>query len=153
MKKVLIAVDDSKGSQATVGTFIGLFSCIRPEKVVLLYVEKIEGRSLMDEMLGPAEMATLKESVQGTDHQELLDRKAAAILGHYRTLLEKQGVSGITTAVKEGHPAEEILNTARQEGAEMIIIGSRGRRAHGLLMGSISREVANSAEMSVLIAR
>ena len=45
MKKVLIAVDESRGSQATVDTFINLFSCVRPETVILLYVEKIEGRS------------------------------------------------------------------------------------------------------------
>ena len=49
MKKVLIAVDESRGSQATVDTFINLFSCVRPETVILLYVEKIEGRSLMDD--------------------------------------------------------------------------------------------------------
>lgn len=153
MKKVLIAVDESKGSRATVETFVRLFSCVRPEAVILLYVEKIEGRSLMDEMLGPAEMTTLKEQVRETDHQDRLDRKASAILDHYRKILEEKGVTGVTTVVKEGHPAEEILETARQDGADMIIVGSRGRRAQSLLMGSISREVANSAEISVLIAR
>jgi hypothetical protein len=35
----------------------------------------------------------------------------------------------------------------------MIIIGSRGRRTHGFLMGSVSREIANSCEIPVLIAR
>ena len=32
-------------------------------------------------------------------------------------------MAGIKTVVKEGHPAEEILNAANQEGVEMIIIG------------------------------
>jgi hypothetical protein len=36
MKKVLIAVDDSKGSQATIDAFAGIFSCARPETVVQL---------------------------------------------------------------------------------------------------------------------
>jgi nucleotide-binding universal stress UspA family protein len=35
----------------------------------------------------------------------------------------------------------------------MIIMGSRGKRLHNLWMGSISREVANNAEMAVLIAK
>jgi nucleotide-binding universal stress UspA family protein len=153
MKKVLIAVDESKGSEATAEAFIRLFACIRPETVILLYVEKMEGRSLMDEMLGPAELSTLREQLQGTEYQEHLDKKAAAIMMHYRKRLEDKGVTGIKTIVKEGHPAEEILATARQEGADMVIIGSRGRRAHNLLMGSVSREVANSADMSVLLAR
>ena len=153
MKKVLIAVDESRGAQATVDTFVNLFSCMRPETVVLLYVEKIEGKSLMDEMLGPAEMSILKEQLQGTEHQEQLDKKASGILNYYKKRLQDNGVAGIKTVVKEGHPAEEILNTTNQEGAEMIIIGSRGKRAHSLIMGSISREVANSADVSVLIAR
>jgi nucleotide-binding universal stress UspA family protein len=55
--------------------------------------------------------------------------------------------------VKEGHPSDEILETAKEEGVEMIIVGSRGRRQHSLMMGSVSREVANQAGIAVLIAR
>jgi len=153
MKKILIAVDDSKGSQAAVDTFAALFSCSRPEAVVLLFVEKIEGKSIMDDMLGMAELSTLKEELQGTKYQEALDRKARTVLEHYRKELAARGVTGIKTVVKEGHPSDEILETAREEGAEMIIVGSRGRRPHSLMMGSVSREVANQAGIAVLIAR
>ena len=153
MKKVLIAVDDSKGSQAAIDTFAGLFSCTRPETVVLLYVEKIEGKSLMDEMLGAAELSTLKEQLQGTAYQDALDKKARAVLEHFKQELVRKGVTGIRTVVKQGHPADEVLAAAKEEGAEMIIIGSRGRRFHTILMGSVSREIANRAEVPVLIAR
>lgn len=153
MKKVLIAVDDSKGSLATIETFSGLFPCIRPETVLLLSVEKIEGRSLMDEMLGIAEMSTLKEQLGGTEHQEQLDRKAKAVLEYYSKKLEERGVAGIKTLIRTGHPADEILEAAREEGAELIIIGSRGKRLHTFLMGSVSREVSNRSEIPVLIAR
>jgi len=153
MKNVLIAVDDSKGSEAAVRTFVDLFSSNRPETVVLLHVQKIEGRSLMDEMLGDAEMSTLKEMLKGTEYQEFLDRKAAKVISFHTKLLEEKGISGITAMVKEGHPAEEILSTAREEGAGIIIIGSRGRKMHDFLMGSVSREVANRAEIPVLLAK
>jgi len=153
MKKVLIAVDDSKGSQTTIDTFAGLFSCTRPETVVLLYVEKIEGKSLMDEMLGMAELSTLKEQLQGTAYQDALDSKARAILEHYKKELISKGVSGIKMVVKQGHPSDEILATAQEEGAEMIIVGSRGKRLHTFMMGSVSREIANQAQVPVLIAR
>ncbi|MEK6671899.1 MAG: universal stress protein [Nitrospirota bacterium] len=153
MKKILIAVEDSKGSMATVDTFSKLFAQARPDEVVLLYVEKIEGRSLMDEMLGEAEMSTLKEQLKGTEYQEHLDMKAKTILNFYRKELEGNGVKNIKTIVKEGHPADEIIGAAREENVEMIIIGSRGRRLHTLLMGSVSREVSNRADIPVLIAR
>jgi len=153
MRTVLIAVDDGKGSQATIDTFLKLFRCVRPETVALLYVEKIEGRSLMDEMLGTAELDTLKESLKGTEYQAALDKKAGGVLDYYQKQLAGQGLTGIKPLVRQGHPAEEILGAAKELGAEMIIIGSRGRRMHTLLMGSVSREIANRSEVPVLIAR
>jgi nucleotide-binding universal stress UspA family protein len=95
----------------------------------------------------------LKESLQGTEHQAQLDQKAEKVLNYFKDLLEKQGFSGIKPLSLQGHPAEEILKAAREEEVEMIIMGSRGKRLHNLWMGSISREVANNAEMAVLIAR
>lgn len=153
MKKVLIAVDDTKGSTAAVGTCSRTCKCIRPDVVVLVYVEKFEGRSLMDEMLGEAELSTLKEVLEGTEYKEKLDRKANAILDFYRKSLEQDGVTGVKTVVRMGHPAEEILKTAKDEGVDMIIIGSRGKRASHLFMGSVSREVANQSEVPVLLIK
>lgn len=153
MNKVLLAVDDSMGSENVLKAFFTLYACTRPEAVLLLHIQKPEGRSLMDEMLGVAEMSTLKEELKGTEHQKELDKRAEAVLSHYRGLLEERGVRGIKTIVKQGHPAEEILSTAEQEGAGLIIIGSRGNRLHNFLMGSVSREVANRADVPVMLAK
>jgi len=153
MKNVLIAVDDSKASKMTAQAFLDLYSCSRPEKVVLLYVKKIEGRSLMDEMLGEAELGTLREALKGTEHQEMLDRKAHAVLSFYGSILEDNGIEGVKRIQREGHPADEILSAAGEEGSDIIIIGSRGSRMQSFMMGSVSREVANRAEVPVLIAK
>ncbi len=152
MKKVLIPVDDSKGSLTSLKVFQELFSD-NTASVVLLYVEKMEGRSLMDDMLGKAELSTLKEALKGTDYQKMLDEKAGKIIGFYKTALEKQGVTDIKTVIKEGHPAEEILQTAKDEEARLIIVGSRSDRMHSFFMGSVSREVANRSDIPVVIAR
>ncbi len=153
MKKVLIAVDDTKGAKTIIPVFGRLFQCMRPETVVLLYVERFEGRSLMTEMLSDSELSTLKEVLEGTEYKTTLDKKAEDILGYFKKELENSGVAGIETIKKIGNPAEEILNTAKETGAEMIIIGSRGKRVGKLFMGSVSREVANNADIPVLIAR
>jgi nucleotide-binding universal stress UspA family protein len=153
MKKVLIAVDDTKGSKEAVNVFLNVYDCMRPETVVLLHVQKPEGRTLIDEMLGEPELATLKEVLKGTEVQDVLDRKAQVILNSCRAILEERDVRGIKAVVKFGHPTEAILATAKEEGVEMIIMGSRGKRTHGFLMGSVSREVANSCEIPVLIAK
>jgi nucleotide-binding universal stress UspA family protein len=156
MKNVLIAVDDTKSSDIAVSTCASEFcSRVKPDQVTILYVEKFEGRSLIDEMLGDAEMATLKEALEGTEYKETLDKKAEAILAHHKDAISKTGQSNVKTIMKTGHPAEEILKAAKETNADLIIVGARGKRKSQsrLLMGSVSREVAHNAETSVMVAR
>lgn len=153
MKNILIAVDDTKGTKNAFSACSSVCSSMRPEKVVLVFVEKFEGRSLIDEMLGDAEMSTLNDVLQGTEYKDALDQKARKVLDYYRNILEGKGIASVKTVIKTGHPADEILNTAKEEQADMIIIGSRGQRTTHLFMGSVSREVANRAEVPVLVVK
>jgi nucleotide-binding universal stress UspA family protein len=154
MKRVLIAVDDTKGTKNAFANCVRTCKCMRPESISLVYVEKLEGRSLMDDqLLSVSEMKTLKEALEGTEYQEALDKKANAIVGHYKKVLEDSGLTGVKTIIKKGHPAEEILVAAKEEKSDMIIVGSRGSRTSHLFMGSVSREVANSADIPVLIVK
>lgn len=153
MKRILLAVDETKGTRNAFSQFSNFCACMRPKAIVLLYVEKFEGKSLIDAMLGDAELSTLKEVLKGTAYQKALDKKAQAILKHYKAALEKKGLTGIKTVIKKGHPAEEILKTAKDAKADMIVIGSRSRRTTHLFMGSVSREVADGANIPVLIVK
>lgn len=152
MRKVLIAVDDTKGSKNAITLCTDVCKCMAGD-VVLVYVEKFEGRSLMDESLGIAEMTTLREVLEGTEYKEKLDAKAKSVLDFYKDALTESGVKSIKPLVKYGHPAEEILNTAKEEGVEVIIVGSRSKRATHRFMGSVSREVANNSEVPVFIVK
>jgi nucleotide-binding universal stress UspA family protein len=154
MKRILIAVDETKGSKNAFSACTIFCSCMRPEAIILVYVEKLEGRSLMDDqLLSVSEMQTLKEVLEGTEYQETLDKKANAVVGYYKKVLEDGGLTGVRTIIKKGHPAEEILNAAREEKADIVVVGARGRRTSHLFMGSVSREVANSADIPVLIMK
>ena len=155
MKKILIAVDDTKSTKSIFSKCTRICKCMNPESLILLYVEQYEGRSLITDMLqDESELATLKEVLEGTEYKEALDKKANAILNYYRDFLqENPPAPPIETVIKMGHPADEILNTAKEKGADMIIVGSRGKRVSHLFMGSTSREVANRAEVPVLIMK
>jgi nucleotide-binding universal stress UspA family protein len=153
MKNILIAVDDTKGAGTALTFCSDICQGLHPEGIVLLYVERFEGNSLMAEMLGDAEASTLREALQGSEYKESLDKKARSILDRFRKILEEKGLTGIKTIIKSGHPADEILTTAREEKAEMIVIGSRGKRTSHLFMGSISREVANRSDIPVLLVK
>jgi len=133
---------------------ISLFPCVKPETVILLHVQKYEGRSLMDDMLlSGSEVETLRESMENTEVKEAMDARSKKVVAYFRKRLEEAGIRAIQAVVRMGHPAEEILALAKTEGVELILVGTRGRRLHNIFMGSVSREVANNAEVPVLIAR
>ncbi len=154
MKNILLAVDDTKSSIRTCELLIDILGYCLPENLILLYVEKMEGGSVMDDLLlSESEIQTLKESLQGTDYQNLLDKKAEKILAYFADMLAAKGIPAVKKVVREGHPAEEIMAAASEEKVEMIVMGSRSRRLHNIFMGSVSREVANKAEIPVLLLR
>jgi nucleotide-binding universal stress UspA family protein len=153
MKKVLVAVDGTKGSKSVLAVFRN--SVRPPEEVILLHVEELEGRSLMTGMLGEAEMSTLKEALRGTEHKEALDVRAGKILAYYRREIEDGGLVRVKTVVREGHPSEEILKVAEEEGAELIIMGCGGKKGllDRLVTGCVSRDVERGASVPVVMAK
>jgi nucleotide-binding universal stress UspA family protein len=152
MKKVLIAVDDSRASESVVSVFNNLVK--RPEEVILLHVERLEGRSLMIDMLGEAELSTLKESLKGTEYKEELDRKAEKVLNHYRKRFETSGLFSIRAMIREGIPSEEIARVAEEENVELVIVGYSGKRGFDRFMsGSVSKEVERNLKAPVIVAR
>jgi nucleotide-binding universal stress UspA family protein len=155
MKKILIAVDDTQATRDIFSTCMNVCKCLAPEAIILLYVEKFEGRSFMTDVLGDAELSTLQEVLEGTEYQEALDKKADIVLSYYKNALEANSpVPNVQPMVKTGHPAEQIVATAQEEDVAMIFVGSKGTRgASRLLMGSVSREVANTADRPVLIVK
>jgi nucleotide-binding universal stress UspA family protein len=60
----------------------------------------------------------------------------------------------VEPCVRFGTPAEALLNVAREFGADLIAVGTHGRRGLShLLLGSVAEEVMRKASCSVLIAR
>jgi nucleotide-binding universal stress UspA family protein len=152
MKKVLIAVDDTKGSKNVLSVFYNFVQ--KPADVVLLHVERLEGRSLMIDMLGDAEMSTLKEMLTGTDHKAALDKRAEQILAFYSKELAQDGLGTVKNVRREGVPSEEILKVAEEEGADMIILGQSGKRGvDRFITGKVARYVENNAKVPVLVAK
>lgn len=152
MKKILIPVDGTRGTREL---FAVCGSIVRPaEEVILLHVEELGGKTLMLDMLGEAEMATLREAIQGTEFKERLDEKARRILAHYREKLEGSGSPTVRTLVREGVAAEEILKVAAQEQVDLIILGSNGKKGlERLLSGSVTKDVERGARVPVLVAK
>lgn len=151
MNRLLIAVDDIRISKAVLSTFQNL---VRPQKeVLLLHVERLEGRSLMIDMLSEAELSTLKESLKGTEHKKALDMNAERILAYYKNELETIGSFNITTVIRAGRPAEEILKVANDENVDLILLGYSGLKGwKRLLTGSVLKDLQKNAKIPLVVA-
>jgi nucleotide-binding universal stress UspA family protein/nitrite reductase/ring-hydroxylating ferredoxin subunit len=56
--------------------------------------------------------------------------------------------------ILDGDPAQQIIDTARQEGFDLVIVGNKGMTgARAALLGSVPRDVAAYAGCDVLVAR
>lgn len=60
----------------------------------------------------------------------------------------------ISTVLKEGRPADEIVKTAKEENFDLIVMGHRGLgRVKEFFLGSVSDRVADEAHCPVLIVK
>jgi nucleotide-binding universal stress UspA family protein len=67
--------------------------------------------------------------------------------------LSAAGLKG-TGEARVGDPANEITDLAKATGADLIVLGTRGRTGvQGLLLGSVARKVLHHAPCSVLVVR
>jgi nucleotide-binding universal stress UspA family protein len=85
---------------------------------------------------------------------EAQDKAARELLERTAKRATDQGVTVKTVLVDNSFPAEGIVATAANIGAELIIIGSHGRRGlNRLLLGSQTNNVLAHTKVPVLVTR
>jgi nucleotide-binding universal stress UspA family protein len=88
-----------------------------------------------------------------TDIEELSFRTAAeAATGQIADVLADWGPK-ITTHVRSGSPATEIVKAAKAKDAGLIVVASRSTRTEAVLMGSVAHRVLSHATCPVLVVR
>lgn len=84
---------------------------------------------------------------------EELKAESHKLLAGYADKLSKAGVSFTEKTVK-GSPDVAILNTAKEEECDFIVLGARGHsELEGLILGSVSQVILQAAECPVLVVR
>jgi nucleotide-binding universal stress UspA family protein len=79
---------------------------------------------------------------------------AKTILDKAGTTAKSQGVDCTLIHVPDRHPAEGIVTTAQEIGADLIVMASHGRRGvNRLLLGSQANDVIAHSKVPVLIVR
>jgi len=141
--KILLAIDDSKFSEAATQTLIAQF---RPKETEVRVLHVIElyplfpvGKQLCPEL-----------AVASEEHLH----QARALVARTAKALHNAGFDRVTTAVEQGNPKVAILDIAAEWKVDLIILGSHGRKGlERFPMGSVSEAVARHAPCSVQVVR
>jgi nucleotide-binding universal stress UspA family protein len=139
--KILVGIDDSKFSKSLVCALVTQFRTENVEILALHVLEPVEP-------VAPPEMSQRYAP-------ELEDQKkpAFALLERIADELRKAGFS-VETAIEIGDVRETIIERAAAWEANLILIGSHGKRGiRSFLLGSVAESVARHAQCSVEIVR
>lgn len=105
----------------------------------------------------PAELAAMLQPDESAGQRErMLEYLADKIVRASIERLREHQVSDdhIRVVFKNGHPVKRILETAKEENSDLIVIGSRGLSdLSGALVGSVSHRVSHSADCSVITVK
>jgi nucleotide-binding universal stress UspA family protein len=142
--KILLAIDGSKYSEAAVETVIKEAQS-RDTEIHVLHV--VEPPSL----LVTREMGGYDPSLEAAWDAET--KRAEVFVAKVAKELHSKGMKVITT-VAQGDPKSMILDAASKWDADLIVMGSHGRKGlQHFLLGSVSEAVARHAACSVEIVR
>jgi nucleotide-binding universal stress UspA family protein len=148
MQRILVAVDGSVPSLNAVDFAADLASKYGAELILLTVVPHLSPE------LDPAveEYARL-EHVQVRE-AELSLTMADSVLDNARRKARARGITRISAEPSFGDPAQAIIAVARDQQADLIVVGSRGHgRLAGLLLGSVAQKVISLAHCPVVVVR
>jgi nucleotide-binding universal stress UspA family protein len=142
--KILIAIDESKFSEAALRS---VAARPWPADTEIRVLHVVEAPSLL---LG-REMTAHDPEFEAV--WKALREQAQALVAKATEWLRCSGLS-VTPALAEGDPKSQIIDVASDWHADLIVLGSRGRKGlDRFLMGSVSEAVVRHARCSVEIIR
>jgi nucleotide-binding universal stress UspA family protein len=143
--RVLLATDGSDSAAAALKFLAGFPFPAGSEAIVL---SVIDNRSFpLDDEFGDAFGIDLQET------REVQQGETERLLAATGQRLREAGWAG-ATQIRNGDPAEEIIQAAEEQDVDLVVLGSHGTTGIGrFLLGSVSDRVLSHAPCSVLIVR
>lgn len=142
--KIVLAIDGSKFSEAAIQTVINQ---ARPQDTEIQVLHVVEPPSL----LVAREMGGYDRALDAVWEAET--KQAEALVTKVADELRSKNLK-VTTTVEQGDPQSKIIDAASKWGADLIVVGSHGRKGlENFLLGSVSEGVARHASCSVEIVR
>ena len=143
--KILLSVDDSRFSQAAIQAVL---QTARPQE------SEVRVLHVLEPIIFPPEAQTWTSLPVYSEMMEQQRRDATRLVKEAAETLQAAGFKQTSHAVEEGNPKVVIVDEANKWGADLIVLGSHGRKGlDRFLLGSVSEAVARHATCSVEIVR
>lgn len=146
--RIVLAVDDSPYSEAAVDTLITQF---RPAGVEVRVFHAVEWLRDMPQSFMFGEGPTFDKDILSSRSQSV--ERAQHLVERVAQKLQTAGFQ-TSTATPDTDPRHGIIDCATQWNADLIVMGSHGRKGFDrLLLGSVAEAVMRHANCSVEIVR
>jgi nucleotide-binding universal stress UspA family protein len=146
---VLLAIDDSAGSQAALRAVIERI----PKTAHVKVLSAVEPPSASVKFAVAAAGQVVGYPASLAPETEAATKRARQIVDEAAEELRRAGFNP-SAAVEFGDARSVIVDTAAQDADDLIVVGAHGRTGlERLLLGSVSEAVARHAPCSVEIAR
>jgi len=141
--KILVPVDGSKYSLEAVKVALKYAKATKTDISLMAVTPYVPG---LDLELSAKELQRLEAGFKSRGEE---------VLAEAQKILKSEGVSSSTVLVSATSPADEIVNTAKKEKVDLIIIGNRGLggATSRFLMRRVASKVATGAPCSVYITK
>ena len=146
-KKILVAIDGSNLAYKSLDYALDLAKKYSAEIMVLTVVQ-MPSNSVLEQgaAFTPISSQSYREKMENY-HKEILSEAA-------KNAKKSSPKIQFTTKLVEGRPADKIVETAKLESFDLIVIGSRGLGGiKEFFLGSVSDRVADEAPCPVLIVK
>ena len=141
-QRILVAVDESDPADAAVAVAAGLSHALGSQ---CLLCSVVDTKTVIERAPAHGYPAALAADEMRTQARDILER--ARVHGGFAP-------GTVAVAILEGDPIGELLAEAVRSGADLIIIGSHGRRGlQRLLLGSVAEYVVRHSPIPVLVVR
>jgi len=140
IKKILVPTDGSDSSMRAADFALKLAKHLMSEIIGIYVIDRI----ILEEISKVHERHEVEEENK---------RKAERCLNYIVKSAEREGLKASSILV-EGQPHDQIVRHAESLGADIIIMGSKGRRGtNRILIGSVAERVIEYAPCPVLVIR
>lgn len=141
IKKMLVAVDGSKTATKALDYALSLAEKCGAEVQIVSVVQTIDSVTPSPQSVYASFIYDLEKSVE-------------TVLAEAVKVAKKKTNLKVSTRLLKGRPADEIVRLAKEEGFDIIVLGSRGLGGtEELFLGSVSDRVADKSACPVLIVK